>query len=46
MKDDKTYLDDLVYSILYIASQGGCNEIRKISDPERFCNILGRGGRP
>jgi len=42
MKNDMTHLDDLVYSILYVTSQGGCDGVRKVRDPEGFCDILGR----
>ena len=42
MKDDMTHLDDLVYSIFYVTSQGGCDGLRKVRDPEGFCDILGR----
>ena len=41
--EDIAYLDDLMYSIFYVASQGGCNTIGKVSDPKRFCGILGTG---
>ena len=35
------HLDDLVYSILYVTGQGGCDGVGKVSDPKRVCNILG-----
>jgi hypothetical protein len=45
MKEDKAHLDDLVYSILYVAGQGGCDGIGKVRDPKGLCNILGRVGK-
>jgi hypothetical protein len=42
-EDEITHLDDLVYSILYVTGQGGCDGVGKVSDPKGFCNILGRG---
>ena len=42
MKNDMTHLDNLVYSILYVTSQGRCDGVRKVRDPEGFCDILGR----
>jgi hypothetical protein len=39
-RDDVTHLDDLVYSILYVTGQGGCDGVRKVRDPEGFCDIL------
>jgi hypothetical protein len=40
IREDMAHLNDLVYSILYITSQGGCDGVGKVGDPERFCNIL------
>jgi hypothetical protein len=43
MKGDVAHLDDLVYPILYVAGQGGCDGVGKVRDPKGLCNILGRG---
>jgi hypothetical protein len=40
-KNDIAHLDDLVYSVFYVTSQGGYNRAGKICNPERFHNILG-----
>jgi hypothetical protein len=45
LEKNMTHLDDLVYSILYITGQGGCDGVGKVSDPKGFCNILGRVGK-
>jgi len=34
------HLDDLVYPILHITSQGGCDGVGKVGDPESIRNIL------
>ena len=36
-----THLDDLMHPIFHVACQGGCDRIREVSDPQRFCDILG-----
>jgi len=41
MGDEMTHLDDLMDPIFYVACQGGCDRIREVGDPKRFCDILG-----
>ena len=42
MKSNIAHLNNLVYSILYVTSQGRCDSVREVRDPERFCDILAR----
>jgi hypothetical protein len=41
MENEMTHLDYLMHPIFYVARQGGCDRIREVGDPKRFCDILG-----